>query len=95
MLQRPGAGAVWCRLRVSPVSAPSSRLRLRPSSERGLDEPTAPTHRVLRVQGGRLVVSERRQELEAELDAAATEGFVLVNSFAVDDNVYLVMRKPG
>ena len=56
--------------------------------------PTAPTHRVLRVQGGRLVVSERRQELEAELDAAATEGFVLIESFAVDDNVYLVMRKP-
>ncbi len=56
---------------------------------------TPPTHRVLRVQGGRLVVSERRHELEAELDAAATEGFVLVNSFAVDDNVYLVMRKPG
>jgi hypothetical protein len=54
-----------------------------------------PTHRILRVQGGRLVVSERRHELEAELDAAAVDGFVLVNSFAVDDNVYLVMRRPG
>ncbi len=56
---------------------------------------TPPSHRILRVQGGRLVVSERRHELEAELDAVASEGFVLVNSFAVDDNVYLVMRKPG
>jgi hypothetical protein len=42
-----------------------------------------------------LVVSERRHELEAELDGAAIEGYVLVNSFAVDDNVYLIMRKPG
>lgn len=52
------------------------------------------THRVLRVQGGRLVVTERRVDLEAELDAAAAEGFVLVDSFAVDDNVYLVLRRP-
>ncbi len=55
---------------------------------------TPTTHRVLRVQGGRLVVAERRHELEAELDASAADGFVLVDSFAVDDNVYLVMRKP-
>jgi hypothetical protein len=54
-----------------------------------------PVHRVLRVQGGRLVVAERRLELEAELDAAAAEGFELVDSFAVDDNVYLVMRSRG
>jgi hypothetical protein len=54
--------------------------------------PHAHRHRVLRVQGGRLVVSERRDELEAELDAAAAEGFVLIDSFVVDDNVYLLMR---
>jgi hypothetical protein len=49
-------------------------------------------HRVLRVHGGRLVVAERRLDLETELDSAAADGFVLVNSFAVDDNVYLVLR---
>ena len=48
-------------------------------------------HKVLRVHGGRLVVAERRVELESELDALAVEGYELVNSFAVDDNVYLVM----
>ena len=48
-------------------------------------------HKVLRVHGGRLVVAERRVELETELDALAAEGYTLVNSFAVDDNVYLVM----
>ncbi len=53
------------------------------------------THRVLRVHGGRLVVAERRLELEAELDAGAAEGFQLFDSFAVDDNVYLVLRRPG
>ncbi len=51
------------------------------------------THRVLRVHGGRLVVPERRLELEEELDAVAVEGFDLVNSFTVDDNVYLVLRR--
>jgi hypothetical protein len=51
-------------------------------------------HRVLRVHGGRLVVAERRVELEAELDAASAEGYALVNSFAVDDNVYLVLQRP-
>ncbi len=51
------------------------------------------SHRVLRVHGGRLVVDERRLELESGLDAAAAEGFELVNSFAVDDNVYLVLRR--
>ena len=51
------------------------------------------SHRVLRVHGGRLVVDERRLELETGLDAAAAEGFELVNSFAVDDNVYLVLRR--
>jgi hypothetical protein len=50
-------------------------------------------HRVLRVHGGRLVVAERRLELESELDAAAGEGFQLVQSFTVDDNVYLVLRR--
>ena len=36
-------------------------------------------------------MAERRVELEGELDALAAQGFTLVNSFAVDDNVYLVM----
>ena len=48
-------------------------------------------HKVLRVHGGRLVVAERRVELEAELDAQAALGFTVVHSFAVDDNVYLVL----
>ncbi|MGA2835354.1 MAG: hypothetical protein ABSF84_02035 [Acidimicrobiales bacterium] len=48
-------------------------------------------HRVLRVHGGRLVVAERRVELEGELDSLAAEGFTIVDSFAVDDNVYLVL----
>ncbi|HEY7915581.1 MAG TPA: hypothetical protein VIC86_01265 [Acidimicrobiales bacterium] len=52
-------------------------------------------HRVLRVHGGRLVVAERRIDLETELDAAAAEGYQLVNSFTVDDNVYLVLRRAG
>ncbi|MHB1516766.1 MAG: hypothetical protein ACYCVN_14190 [Acidimicrobiales bacterium] len=50
-------------------------------------------HRVLRVHGGRLVVAERRVELEGELDRAYAEGFALVESFAIDDNVYLVLRR--
>jgi hypothetical protein len=50
-------------------------------------------HRVLRVHGGRLVVDERRLELEAGLDAEAAQGFELVNSFVVDDSVYLVLRR--
>jgi hypothetical protein len=48
-------------------------------------------HKVLRVHGGRLVVAERRVELESELDALAAEGYTLFNSFAIDDNVYQVM----
>ncbi len=52
-------------------------------------------HRVLRVHGGRLVVGERRVELESELDAAAREGYLIVGSFVVDDNVYLVLRHDG
>ena len=52
-------------------------------------------HRVLRVHGGRLVVAERRLDLESELDAAAADGFELVESFTVDDNVYLVLRRVG
>ena len=50
-------------------------------------------HRLLRVHGGRLVVAERRLELELELNKAADEGFELANSFAVDDTVYLVLRR--
>lgn len=49
------------------------------------------THRVLRVHGGRLVNAEPRAELESALDTASAEGFHVVNSFAVDDNVYLVL----
>ena len=52
-------------------------------------------HRILRVHGGRLVVGERRLELEAELDQAAEEGYRLVSSFTVDDNVYLVLATEG
>lgn len=48
-------------------------------------------HRILRVHGGRLVVADRRVELQDELDRLASEGFTLVNSFVIDDNVYLVM----
>ena len=52
-------------------------------------------HKVLRVHGGRLVTAERRVELEDELDALAAQGYTLVNSFAVDDNVYLVLTADG
>jgi hypothetical protein len=51
-------------------------------------------HQVLRVHGGRLVVDARRLELENALDAAADEGYDLIDSFTVDDNVYLVLRRP-
>jgi len=51
------------------------------------------THRVLRIHGGRLVVDERRAELESQLDAASVEGFAVVESFAIDDNVYLLLRR--
>ncbi len=49
------------------------------------------THKILRVHGGRLVVADRRTELAEELDAQAALGFTVVHSFAVDDNVYLVL----
>ena len=52
------------------------------------------THRVLRIQGGRLVNAEPRADLESALDAASAEGFGVVSTFAVDDNVYLVLSKP-
>ena len=51
------------------------------------------TNRILRVHGGRLVVAERRVELQNELDELDTAGFHLVTSFVVDDNVYLVMQR--
>ena len=53
------------------------------------------THRLLRIHGGRLVNAEPRAELESALDDASAEGYALVNSFAVDDNVYLVLSNPG
>ena len=52
------------------------------------------THRVLRIQGGRLVNAEPRADLESVLDAASAEGFGVVSTFAVDDNVYLVLARP-
>jgi hypothetical protein len=51
------------------------------------------THRVLRVHGGRLVVAERRVELQNELDELDAGGYHLATSFVVDDNVYLIMRR--
>ncbi|MGH9095974.1 MAG: hypothetical protein ACRDWB_00965 [Acidimicrobiales bacterium] len=51
-------------------------------------------HRVLRVQGGRLVNAGPRADLESALDDASAEGFGVVTTFAVDDNVYLVLSKP-
>lgn len=53
------------------------------------------SHRVLRIHGGRLVNVEPRRALEEELDAQEAEGYEVINSFAVDDNVYLVLRHPG
>jgi len=41
-----------------------------------------------------LVNAEPRADLEAALDAASAEGFGVVTTFAVDDNVYLVLSKP-
>jgi hypothetical protein len=41
-----------------------------------------------------LVVAERRIELQNELDELDAAGFDLVTSFVVDDNIYLVMRRP-
>ncbi|HVB93909.1 MAG TPA: hypothetical protein VND67_06300 [Acidimicrobiales bacterium] len=38
--------------------------------------------------------AEPRADLEAALDAASAEGFGVVTTFAVDDNVYLVLSKP-
>ena len=32
--------------------------------------------------------------INREVDAAAAEGFAIVNSFTVDDNVYLVLQHP-
>jgi hypothetical protein len=56
--------------------------------------PTPSTHRVLRIHGGRLVNAEPRADLESELDKASAQGFRVVSTFAVDDNVYLVLSKP-
>ncbi|HEX3840895.1 MAG TPA: hypothetical protein VHU85_08915 [Acidimicrobiales bacterium] len=56
--------------------------------------PVPSTHRVIRIHGGRLVNAEPRADLESELDKASAEGFGVVSTFAVDDNVYLVLAKP-
>jgi hypothetical protein len=56
--------------------------------------PVPSTHRVIRIHGGRLVNAEPRADLESELDKASAEGFSVVSTFAVDDNVYLVLSKP-
>ena len=50
------------------------------------------SHRILRVHGGRLVNAEPRREVESELDSQAADGYLLVGTFVVDDNVYLVLR---
>ena len=50
------------------------------------------SHRILRVHGGRLVNAEPRREVESELDVQAADGYLLVGTFVVDDNVYLVLR---
>lgn len=50
-------------------------------------------HRVLRIHGGRLVNPEPRAELEAGLDEASAEGYEVAESFAIDDNVYFVLRR--
>lgn len=53
----------------------------------------ASKHRVVRVHGGRLVNGGPRVELAAQLDAASGDGFELVDTFTVDDNLYLVLRR--
>lgn len=56
--------------------------------------PGPSSHRILRIQGGRLVNAGPRADLESALDDASAEGFGVVTTFAVDDNVYLVLAKP-
>ncbi|MDA8293563.1 MAG: hypothetical protein M0040_04280 [Actinomycetota bacterium] len=51
------------------------------------------SHKVVRVQGGRLVNAAPRAEVEQILDAASVEGFDVVTSFVVDENVYLVLGR--
>jgi hypothetical protein len=62
-------------------------------SER-LPAPVPSTHRVLRIQGGRLVNAEPRADLVSALDVASAEGFRVVTTFSVDDNVYVVLSRP-
>jgi len=50
-------------------------------------------HRVVRVHGGRLVNEDPRVDLASQLDVASAEGFDLVDTFAIDDNLYLVLRR--
>ena len=92
---RPGptTGSRPCCLATPPL--PAARVRTPVPGTRPRGAEVSASHRVLRVHGGRLVVDERRLELETGLDAAAAEGFELINSFAVDDNVYLVLRRHG
>jgi hypothetical protein len=61
----------------------------------GYAGPMPRSHRVVRVQGGRLVNAEPRAEVERTLDAASAEGFDVVTSFVVDENVYLVLGHDG
>ena len=53
-----------------------------------------PTHRVLRVHGGRLVVSRAPARVGVRTGCRRGRGLRIVNSFAVDDNVYLVLHRP-
>ncbi|MDA8147899.1 MAG: hypothetical protein M0Z93_03860 [Actinomycetota bacterium] len=53
----------------------------------------ATEHRVVRVHGGRLVNEDPRVDLASQLDVASAEGFALVDTFTIDDNLYLVLRR--
>jgi len=53
----------------------------------------ATEHRIVRVHGGRLVNEGPRVDLASQLDVAGAEGFDLVDTFTIDDNLYLVLRR--
>ncbi len=53
----------------------------------------AAEHRVVRVHGGRLVNEGPRVDLASQLDVASADGFELVDTFTIDDNLYLMLRR--
>jgi len=94
----PGVGQEWF-IRVRPTCGPGRRHRepglvVTPAGDLaggGVAEGwSGEPAQVLRFHGGRLVAAERRSKLEAP-STSWPPGFTLVNSFAVDDNVYLVL----